>query len=244
VLNKHKAMHKVSPSSTFARGFRAILPLWFGAVPIAVAFAIAARSAGLSVVETQLLSLTVFSAGAQLSAIALIQAGASGYALMLTAAALNMHQLLLGYSLGRRLALSRIERWIAAYFLNDGAYGVAMASRAPEFLLLLGAELSMFIVWNIATLLGALAGHLIPDLSWLGVDFVAPLLFLALLVPLVRTWADLVAAISAGTLAVALTYSGLQSIAVLVAVAVASVVGAWCASAGLGRSRPADQQER
>jgi predicted branched-subunit amino acid permease len=235
-------MHASTPLSAFIRGFSAILPLWFGAVPIAFAYAIAARSAGLSVAETQLMSLTVFSAGAQLSAIALLQASASGYALMLMAAALNMHQLLLGYSLGRRLRLSPIERWIAAYFLTDGAYGVAMTSRAPGFPLLLGAELSMFVVWNTATLLGALVGHMLPDLTWLGVDFVAPLLFLALLVPLVRSRADLLATIGAGLLAVALTYSGLQSIAVLVAVAVASVVGAWCTGAVPEVTGPADPE--
>jgi hypothetical protein len=56
-----------------------------------------------------------------------------GPALLATALVLSLHQTLLGLSLGRRLMLTRTERWIAAYFLNDGAYGVTVASRAPTF---------------------------------------------------------------------------------------------------------------
>jgi hypothetical protein len=59
----------------FAQGFPAMLPLWTGAIPVGIAYGAAAREAGLSLAETQLMSLTVFSAAAQMSAVALIGAG-------------------------------------------------------------------------------------------------------------------------------------------------------------------------
>lgn len=52
----------------FWRGFRALLPLWPGMVPFAVAYAVTARAGGLSVWETQLMSLTVFAGASQFAA--------------------------------------------------------------------------------------------------------------------------------------------------------------------------------
>jgi predicted branched-subunit amino acid permease len=196
-------------------------------VPIGVAYAVGARSAGLTVFETQLVSLTVFSAGVQLSAVSLIQMGASPLALLSMTLVLNLYHILLGLSLGQRLALTRAQRWIAAYLLNDGAYGVTMTSPSASFPFLLGAELSMFVVWNAATWLGAITGPLLPDPGRLGVDFVVPLLFLALLIPRLRSSADMTTAATAATLAIVVGRFGPSSIAVLCAVIVASVIGGW-----------------
>ena len=211
----------------FAEGFRALLPLWLGAAPFALAYAVAARGAGLNVAETQLMSLTVFSAGAQLSAASLLHAGASDVALLTTTLVLNIYQLMLGFSLGQMLPFSRIQRAVAAYFLTDSAYGVTVSSGAYAFPFLLGAELSMFVVWNLCTLLGAIAGQLLPDPASLGVDFVFPLTFLALLIPLLRTRADLLTALSAGLLALFAERFLTSSVAVLIAAVLGSLAGAW-----------------
>jgi len=48
----------------FRRGFLAMAPLWVGAVPVGIAYAVAARAAGLGTGETQLMSAVVFSAAA------------------------------------------------------------------------------------------------------------------------------------------------------------------------------------
>ena len=62
----------------FRRGFLAMVPLWLGVVPFALAYAVTARRAGLSLVETQALSLFVFAGSAQFSAVGLFAAGAAG----------------------------------------------------------------------------------------------------------------------------------------------------------------------
>ena len=73
----------------FARGFVALLPLWAGAIPSGIAYGVAARSAGLGLGETQLMSLVVFSAAAQVGAVSLLGAGAPVAVLIGTALALN-----------------------------------------------------------------------------------------------------------------------------------------------------------
>jgi predicted branched-subunit amino acid permease len=90
---------------------------------------------------------------------------------------------------------------VAAYFLTDEAYGVSVARGARTFRFVLGAELSLFLVWNLATLTGAFLGGVIPDPERTGVDFVFPVAFLALLVPLLRRRVDVTVAVVAGAAA-------------------------------------------
>lgn len=177
------------------------MPLWLGVAPFGLAYAVIARSAGLSLVETQALSLLVFAGSAQVSAVGLFARGAGGLEIVLTTFLLNVRHVLYGVSLGRRVEMSRRQRLVAAFFLTDEAYGVSIARGARSYAFVLGAELSLFVTWNLATLGGALLGGVIPDPERLGIDFVFPVAFLALLVPLLRRRADVIVAVFAGVLA-------------------------------------------
>ena len=213
--------------SPFARGFRAMLPVWLGVVPFAVAYAVTARASGLSVLETCLMSVFVFAGASQFSAAGLFAAGASGPAIVFTAFLLNVRHLLYGVSLGRAVELSVAQRFAAAYLLTDEAYGVTMASRERSAGFLFGAEVSLFLSWNAFTLVGALAGAAIPDPASLGVDFVFPLSFVALLVPLVRSRAEAVVAVASGLLALGLSRALPGGLPVLVTGALGALLGAW-----------------
>ncbi len=187
------------PEAAFGRGFWALAPLWLGVVPFGVAYAITARGAGLSLLETQALSVLVFAGSAQLSAVGLFAAGAAGLEIVLTTLLLNVRHVLYGVALVRELPLTRRQRPAAAFFLTDEAFGVVAAARERSFPFLLGAELSLFVMWNLATLAGFLLGAAIPDPEQLGVDLIFPLAFLALLVPLVRTRVELAVAARLGS---------------------------------------------
>jgi 4-azaleucine resistance transporter AzlC len=182
----------------FRHGFRAMVPLWLGVIPFGLAYAVIARDAGLSLLETQALSLFVFAGSAQVSAASLFGRGAGGLEIVLTTFLLNVRHVLYGVSLGRVVPMTPRERAVGAYFLTDEAYGVSVARKARAFSFVLGAELSLFLVWNLATLAGALLGQAIPDPERLGVDFVFPVAFLALLVPLLRRRHDVAVAVVAG----------------------------------------------
>jgi 4-azaleucine resistance transporter AzlC len=188
----------VAVEAGFWRGFRAMVPLWIGVVPFGLAFAVLARGVGLSALETQALSLFVFAGSAQVSAVGLLGRGAGGVEIVATTFLLNVRHVLYGLSLGRSLPLTGIRRALAAFFLTDEAFGVVTASRVRSYRFLLGTELSLFIVWNLATLAGALLGGTLPDPVELGVDTVFPLAFVALLVPLLHTRVDVTVALAAG----------------------------------------------
>ncbi len=211
-------------------------PLWLGVVPFGLAYAVTAReAAGLSVLETQALSVFVFAGSAQVSAAGLFGTGATGLEIVLTTFLLNVRHVLYGVSLGRELPLTARERPVAAYFLTDEAFGVVTASTERNLPFLLGAELSLFATWNLATFGGALLGAAIPDPRQLGVDLIFPLAFLALLVPLVRTRTELCVALASGALAYGLAQALPGGLPILLTGVAGSLLGAW-----LTRDRPPD----
>ena len=218
----------------FRRGVWAMAPLWLGVVPFALVYAVLARDAGLSVLETQALSALVFAGSAQVSAVGLIGSGAAAVGIVSTTFLLNVRHVLYGLSLGRRIPLSRRQRPAAAYFLTDEAFGVVAASGQRTFAFLLGAELSLFAMWNLATLGGAIAGSAIADPAELGIDFVFPLAFLALLVPLVRTRVELVVAVASGTIAYVAARGLPGGLPIVVTGVVGSLLGAALTSGRAG----------
>lgn len=220
------------------RGFRAALPLWLGIVPFGVAFGMMARSAGFSVFEAQLMSITVFAGSAQLQAVALLSAGAGVAGIVTSTLLINLRHVLYGVALRERVHLSPLARALAAHLLTDEAFGVFAAAGERSFAFLLGVELSMFLAWNAATLAGTCFGRLVPSPERYGVDFVFPLAFLTMLVLSVRSRRQLgVAALAAG-LAFACKQALPGELTLLVAAGTSAAVGA-----ALGAPGPAPQQE-
>jgi predicted branched-subunit amino acid permease len=91
----------------------------------------------------------------------------------------------------------------------------------------LGTEVSLFAVWNVTTFIGAFVGGVIPDPERLGVDFVFPVAFIALLVPLLRLRVDVAVAAVAGVTAWLLAKWAPGGLPVLGAGVSGAVLGAW-----------------
>ena len=123
---------------------------------------------------------------------------------------------------------------MAAYFLTDEAFGVVAASGERTFAFLLGAELSLFAMWNVATLGGAIAGSAITDPAELGIDLVFSLAFLALLVPLVRTRVELLVAVVSGVIAYVAARGLPGGLPILLTGVVGSLLGAALTSGRAG----------
>lgn len=224
-----ESVHPVPPATTalFRSGFIAMLPLWAGAIPSGLAYGVAAHAAGLPLAEAQLMSLVVFSAAAQISAVGLLDTGASPLLLVGTAMALNAQVLLVSLTVGRWLRLSWPARLVSAWFLTDGAYGITAARGPLRAPVLLGAGISMFVAWNLGTLVGGVTINALPDPRRLGIDLVIPLTFLAVLVPLLRSRAAFSVALVAGVVSLALSRVLPVGVAVLGAGVCASAAGTW-----------------
>lgn len=184
-------------------GFQAVLPLRLGLASFAVAYAFSALAAGLSLWETMLMSLTMFAGAAQFAAAGLFGQHAAPLAIILTTAVLNVRHLLYGLSLAQKLPLSPARRAICAQFLTMRRTACLYTSPRLSYSYLLGAELSVYMPWNLFTLLGVLGSSLIkmPDPEALGIGIVFPLAFLGLLIPQLTARLPVAVALFAGVLA-------------------------------------------
>ncbi len=224
----------VAPSShsPFLAGFTAMLPLWLGVAPFAVAYAVTARAAHLSLFETQFMSLSVFAGASQFAAAGLFGQGAGGLSIIATTALLNVRHVLYGLSLAQQLPIRGLRRVLAAQFLTDEAYGVTVAAGPKQpgglsLAFLLGAELSLYFVWNLFTLVGSLAGAFIPDPRAVGADVVFPLAFLGLLVPLLAGRREVLVAVFSGLLAWGVSQIVPGGLTVLIAGVGGALLGAF-----------------
>ena len=94
----------------------------------------------------------------------------------------------------------------------------------------LSAGFSFYIAWNIWTLLGIVAGSLLPDLTHLGLDFAIAATFIALVIPGVKNFATLATVITAGVVATLLKSQGFQLwlvTAALIAMTVGYLISRW-----------------
>ena len=218
-----------------------MLPLWLGVAPFAVAYAVTARAAHLSLLETQFMSLTVFAGASQFAAAGLFGQGVGGLSIIATTFLLNVRHVLYGLSLAQQLPISGWRRLLAAQFLTDEAYGVTIAAGPKQpgglsLAFLLGAELSLYFVWNLFTLVGSLAGAFIPDPRAVGADVVFPLAFLGLLVPLLVGRREVLVAVCSGLLAWGVSRTLPGGLTVLIAGVGGALLGAFLSTRRAGRS--------
>jgi len=209
-------------SPSFRRGFRSVIPLSVAGAPFALAYVIAAQNAGLNALQIQLMSLTLYSAASQIAVVQMLPTGASTVTLIITLVVINLHYLLYGLSLVKRVPLSPWQRILTPFLLTDTIYGITIAERRNEnFAFLLGAELSLFLCWNGFTALAILFGHNFIDFQAAHLDFVAPLTFFVLLISVFKSRLDMMIAVLAVVVTGLCLSAGLGSMTlILVAIGV------------------------
>lgn len=151
------------------------------------AFGAASVAAGLSVLQSCLLSLLAFTGGTQFAVVGVV-AGGGGLAAALTSGLLlGARNTLYAMRLTRLLQVRGLRRMLAALGTIDESTAMAVAQPEPRlsrvaFWWTFG---SVFICWNLTTLVGAVIGTVV-DPATIGLDAVIPAAFLALLAPRLR----------------------------------------------------------
>ncbi|WP_166140391.1 AzlC family ABC transporter permease [Nocardioides ochotonae] len=192
-----------------------------------VSFGAVSVAAGLDVWQTCALSLLVFTGASQFALVGVVAAGGAPLAGTAAALLLGTRNTLYGLKVGPLLRWRGWRRALGAHLLIDEstAMSVGRDSVPAARLGFLTTGASIFVLWNLFTLLGAVAGTAIGDPATYGLDAAVGAAFLALLWPRLGSWhhrlvAVLAAAVALG--AVPLTPAGVP---VLAAGAVAVVAG-------------------
>jgi 4-azaleucine resistance transporter AzlC len=201
-------MSEISPRAEFAAGLRGVAPLLIGVIPFGIIYGVVAAGTGMPLILAQLISLIVFAGSAQFACAQLIGAGASGLMIVTTAFVINLRHALYSASLEPyTLHLPSRWKWVLSYLLTDEAYAVAIRhyqSNAPlknKHWHFFGAGIGLWSTWQVSTGAGILLGAHVPA-SW-SLDFALALSFIAIVLPMLKTRADVAAALSAGAVALA-----------------------------------------
>ena len=150
-------------------------------------FGVAAVSAGASVLQASAMSLLVFTGASQFSAVGVIAAGGSTASALGGALLLAARNGVYGLAMARRLPGSLGRRLIAAQLTIDESTAMSAAQTDPvaQRLAFWITGLSLYLFWNIGTLLGALAGTAI-DPETFGLDAAFPAAYVAMVWPVLR----------------------------------------------------------
>ena len=196
-----------------------------------VSFGALSVAAGLDVWQTCVLSLFMFSGGSQFAVIGLIASGgtSAGLAAVTSAALLGVRNGLYAIRLSPIVGGPWWRRALAGQFTIDESTAVAIAQPT------LAAQRAgfwwtggiLYVGWNLTTLLGALLGDLIGDVSAFGLDAAAAAAFLGLLWPRLTRLQPIVVAVAAAVLAALLTPTLPPGVPVLIAAGVAVLVGVF-----------------
>ena len=182
----------------------------------ALSFGALGVAAGLSIVQTCALSVLVFTGGSQFALVGVIGGGGAPASGAASAVLLGARNALYGVRLAPLLEVRGVRRLAAAQLTIDESTAVALANedrgtRAGR----LGfwvTGLAIFVLWNLGTLVGAIAGSAVGDPRDYGLDAAAPAAFLALLWPRLRdhsTWSIAVVSAAVALAAVPLVPAGL-----------------------------------
>lgn len=173
------------------RGALAIFPLSIAVIPWGILTGSFAIEVGLSPIESQAMSAFVFAGAAQLVALGMLKAGIGIFGILLSTLLITSRHFL--YSMVMRKDISPLSvkwRLILGFLLTDELFAIVSTGNAQQHKFdpwyALGGGFFFYLSWNLATLLGVVAGKTIPNIEQWGLDFAIAATFIALIIPLIR----------------------------------------------------------
>jgi predicted branched-subunit amino acid permease len=192
-----------------------------------VSFGALATASGLDVWQACALSLAVFTGASQFAFIGVIATGGNPITGAFTAILLGSRNLFYGLSLAPLLQLRPGARLASAHLVIDESTAMAVL-RPTTRQARLGfywTGISIFLLWNLSTLIGAVAGTAIGDPRDYGLDAAVGAAFLGLLWPRLTSWSARVTALLAAAVALGLVPFTAAGVPIIVGGAVAVLVG-------------------
>ncbi len=172
--------------NSFRKGIADGIPICLGYLAVSFAFGIFSVESGLSIGEALLISMTNVTSAGQLAAVPIITAGGSLVELAVAQFVINLRYSLMSVSLSQRLSknVRLIDRFFISFVNTDEVFAVSVSQTGKVGRkYLYGLILTPYLGWSAGTLLGAVAGNILPAvvISSLGVAIYG--MFIAIVVP-------------------------------------------------------------
>ena len=177
---------KTKNSREFLSGCRDGIPIGLGYLAVSFSLGIAAKNAGLSAIEGFFASLFCVASAGEYVGFAMIAASASFLETAFATLVTNARYLLMGTALSQRMSptLPLYHRLGVGFGITDEIFGISV-SREGELnpYYNYGAMTTSIPPWAVGTLLGILAGNLLPESAVSAFSVALYGMFLAVIIP-------------------------------------------------------------
>ena len=176
-------------SREYRIGVQQGLPVGLGYFSVSFGFGAMAAAQGIRALDAALISITNVTSAGQFAGLTLIVAAATLWEMVLTMLVINSRYALMSLALSQRMGqrIGFLPRLLIAFTNTDEIFALAMARKEPLTVpFLLGLGLLPVIGWTGGTLLGALAGSVLPESIRAALGVMLYGMFIAIVVPPAR----------------------------------------------------------
>ncbi len=173
----------------FREGLTDGVPIGLGYLSVSFSFGIAAVTQGVSALAATVVSMTNLTSAGQVAGLGIITAAGTLLEMALAQLIINMRYALMSLSLSQKLdpGFTTPHRFLAAFGITDEIFAVASGKPkeiTPSYMY--GLILLPFLCWSAGTLLGGIAGSVLPQMlrSALGIAIYG--MFIAIFIPPAR----------------------------------------------------------
>ena len=175
--------------NSFLKGIKDGIPICLGYLSVSFAFGIFSIQNGLSILEAVLISMTCVTSAGQLAGVPIIATGGSLIELAVTQLIINLRYSLMSVSLSQKLgkSIKMADRFLISFVNTDEVFAVSSGqSGAVGKRYMYGLILTPYLGWSIGTLIGAVAGNILPEIviSALGIAIYG--MFVAIVIPVAK----------------------------------------------------------
>lgn len=220
---------KAQTQNFWKEGLLTAFPVILGYIPIGIAYGVLARQAGLSSLNTILMSIIVYAGSGQLIAVGLFGGGVSAISIIFTTFIVNFRHFLMAASITTFLKGWRNRDLLSFSFqLTDETFALH-TTRFSEDKVDKKTTLWINILchggWISGSILGVVATQLLHDTHPWGLDFALPAMFIVLLVLQIKNRVQLWVGGIAGGLSIASILTGVDQWNVIFATLTAATLG-------------------
>ncbi|EPZ39170.1 branched-chain amino acid permease (azaleucine resistance) [Anoxybacillus ayderensis] len=173
----------------FRHGIKSGVAIAIGYAPVALTFGLLAKSTGLSIVETTLMSMIVFAGAAQYISLNLLSLGTGPFEIILTTFILNIRHFLMSASLNEKAEHDPLwKKALYAFGITDETFSVAaMKEGTVSASYMFGLIFISYSSWVINSAIGHIVGAYLPESVQVSLSVALYAMFVGLLVPAVKT---------------------------------------------------------
>ena len=165
------------------------LPVGMGYFSVSFGFGAMAVSQGLNAKYATLISLTNLTSAGQFAGLTVIVAAATLWEMVLTQLINNSRYALMSLALSQRMGekIGLLPRLLIAFFNTDEIFALAMARVEPLTVpFMLGLGTLPIVGWTLGTLMGALAGSILPSSIQAALGVMLYGMFVAIVIPVAK----------------------------------------------------------